>query len=181
MASTGHAADTASKFAVRGAGATSCATFLAAADKPADYDRFGNWLLGYVTARNRAEPSTYDFIPTDAGQDFPNIVAVVCKSRPDDTLEAAASGALSALAPMRQTEASPLIDVTVDGQTLRVRQQALRNLQQALATRKFYDGAIDGAPNARFITALKTFQQSEALPATGRPDIDTFIRAMMKR
>ncbi|MEO7470455.1 MAG: peptidoglycan-binding domain-containing protein [Sphingobium limneticum] len=180
-ASTGHAADTNAKFAVRGPGASSCAAYLASANKPADHERFASWLLGYASARNRAEPSTYDFIPTDAGQDFPNIVSVVCKNRLEDTLEAAASKAINALAPLRQTDASPLVDVNADGQMVQVREQALRRLQQALIGKKFYNGAADGAPSAQFIAALKKFQRSESLPATGLPNIDTFIRAILKR
>lgn len=50
----------------------------------------------------------------------------------------------------------------------------------ALIDQKFYKGRADGASNARFVQALRDFQQSEKLPVTGLPGIDTFIRAVIK-
>lgn len=180
-ANAANAADREGKFSVRGLGSRTCSTFLAAANEPVEYDRFGSWLLGYVSARNRAEPETYDFIPTEAGTDFPNIVAVVCKTSPEATLQVAADKAIAALAPMRQTVASPLVQLQSEGRTVAIRQDALRTLQQALIRRKLYKGSADGDSNPRFIAALKDLQRKEGLPVTGLPDIDTFIRAILKR
>jgi hypothetical protein len=179
-ASAGQAADGTGKFSIRGPGSQSCANYLAAASKPDAYAHFGSWLLGYVSARNRAEPKTYDFIPTEAGTDFPNVVAVICKTRPQSRLEQAANAAITVLGPMRQTVASPLIDVQADGKTVAIRQEALRTLQTALIAKSFYKGKSDGLSSARFIAALKEFQRKEKLPITGLPNIDTFIRAIIK-
>lgn len=45
-----------------------------------------------------------------------------------------------------------------------------RQLQEALATRGFYDAPADGAFGPRSQEALRTFQESQRLPATGIPD-----------
>ena len=176
-----HAADRSGRFAIRGLGSQDCAAFLASTDKPDDYARFGSWLLGYVSARNRAELQTYDFIPTERGVDFPNIVAVVCRTRPQANLAAAAESALVAIAPLKQTSSSPLVEIRTPDGNVMIHQEALRKLQQALIDRRLYRGAADGRSNPPFIDALKDFQRSEKLPATGLPNIDTFIRAIIKR
>jgi hypothetical protein len=179
--SVGQAADPRGQFSIRGPGSQSCANYLAAASKPDDYARYGSWLLGYVSARNRAEPNTYDVIPTEPGTDFPNIVAVICKSNVQVTVEQAANSAIAVIGPMRQTAASPMIDVQVDGKTVAIHQESLRRLQQGLIAKNAYKGSADGISSARFIAALKDFQRKEGIAVTGLPDIDTFIRAIIKR
>lgn len=179
-ASAGHAADSTGKFSIRGPGSQSCATYLAAVAKPDGYARFASWLLGYVTARNRAEPGTYDLVPTETGTDFPNIVAFICKSSTQATVEQAAFSAITALGPLKQTAASPLVNVQADGKSVMIHQDSLRRLQQALIAKNAYKGSADGASSARFTAALKDFQRKEGIAVTGLPDIDTFIRAIIK-
>lgn len=180
-ASAGQAADRSGKFSIRGPGSQSCAAFLAAAGKPEDYARYASWLLGYASARNRIEPNTYDFIPTEAGADLPNIVAVICRSNDKASVEQAAHSAIAALAQMRQASASPLVEVQADGKRVKIHQEALRTLQTALIARKAFTGKADGFASASLVAALKNFQRKESIPVTGLPDIDTFIRVLIKR
>lgn len=176
-----YAADQSGKFAIRGLGSQSCAAFVAARDRPDDYARFGNWLLGYLTARNRAEANTYDLMPTERGVDFPNVVAVVCSARPQSNLATAAESAITAIRPLRQMSASPLVEIISDGSRISIHQEAVRTLQKALIARQLFGGQADGRPSEAFVAAIKNFQRSERLAATGLPDIDTFIRAIIKR
>jgi len=180
-ASAGQAADGSGKFSIRGPGSQSCAAYLAAAGKPEDHARYASWLLGYASARNRIEPNTYDFIPTEAGTDFPNIVTVICKSNGKASVEQAAHSAITALAPMRQASASPLVEVQADGKAVKIHQEALRTLQTALIAKKAFSGRADGLASTPLVAALKEFQRKESIPVTGLPDIDTFIRAVIKR
>lgn len=179
--SAGQAADSSGKFSIRGPGSQSCAAYLAAAGTPEDHARYASWLLGYASARNRIEPNTYDFIPTEAGTDFPNIVTVICKSNGKASVEQAAHSAIIALTPIRQASASPLVEVQADGKTVKVHQEALRTLQTALIAKKAFSGRADGLASAPLVAALKDFQRKESIPVTGLPDIDTFIRAVIKR
>ena len=181
VAAPGHAADTGGKFAVRGFGSETCGAYLAALAKPDDFIRYGAWLLGYATAHNRLDAGTYDIIPTETGVDFANVVAVICRTNPRASLETAANDAIRTMAPMRQLEASSVVQVQADGKTVAIRQESLKRLQSALIGRNLYKGPANGASSPQFVSALKDFQRREAIPVTGLPDIDTFIRAIIKR
>lgn len=178
---TAQAADASGNFAVRGLGSQTCATYVAAVAKPEEFARYGNWLLGYATAQNRTTPDAYDVIPTEPGTDFPNVVAVVCRTNLQMPLENAAASAISVMKPLRQTAASPLVQVSTDGKTVAVRQDSLKRLQTALIAKQMFKGTANGASSAAFTDALKAFQRKEGIPVTGLPDIDTFIRAIVKR
>lgn len=180
-AGTAQAADASGNFAVRGLGSQTCAAYVAAAGNPEEFARYGNWLLGYATAQNRTTPDTYDVIPTEPGTDFPNVVAVVCRTNPQMLLENAAASAIGVIKPLRQTAASPLVQVSADGKTVSIHQDSLKRLQTALIAKQAFKGAATGASSAAFTDALKAFQRKEGIPVTGLPDIDTFIRAIVKR
>lgn len=180
-AGTAQAADASGNFAVRGLGSQTCATYVAAAAKPEEFARYGNWLLGYASAQNRLMPDTYDVIPTEPGADFPNVVAVVCRTNPQILLENAAASAISVMKPLRQPATSPLIQFSVDGKSVAIRQDSLKRLQTALIAKQLFNGTANGASSAAFTDALKAFQRKEGIPVTGLPDIDTFIRAIVKR
>ncbi len=64
---------------------------------------------------------------------------------------------------------------------VQVRQAAPQQLGTALAAKKLYKGVTSGQPNGDFYKALKTLQEREKLPVTSSPDIDTFIRAIIKK
>jgi len=179
-AGSGQAADASGKFSIRGPGSQGCETYLASVGNVQVRARIASWLLGYATARNRLEPDTYDFIPTESGADFPNVVAVICKANQKATIEQAAHAAITALAPMRQSAASPLVELRADGKTINIHQEALRTLQAALIGKAAFNGRADGLASAAFVAALKDFQRKESIPVTGLPDIDTFIRAIIK-
>ena len=179
-AGTARAADANGSFAIRGIGSESCGTYVAALAKPDEFTRYASWLLGYATAHNRLAPDTYDIIPTEPGVDFPGVVAVVCRSNPQMLIENAASSAVTAIRPLRQTVASPLVQVSADGKTVSIHQDSLKRLQAALLAKQIFKGAANGVSSPSFTDALKAFQRKEGIPVTGLPDIDTFIRAIVK-
>ena len=178
---TAQAADKTGNFSVRGLGSQTCEAYVAALARPDDFLRYGNWLLGYATAHNRLATDTYDTMPTEGGTDFPNVVAVVCRTNPRMLLENAAASAIDVIRPLRQTAASPLVQVTADYKTVSIHQESLKRLQTALIAKQAFKGMATGAPSAAFTDALKAFQRKEGIPVTGLPDIDTFIRAIVKR
>ena len=175
-----HAADAGNGFAVRGLGSQACSAYVSALSKPEEFAHYGNWLMGYATAHNRILPDTYDIIPTEPGVDFPNVVAVICRTNSQMLLETAASSAVTAIKPLRQTASSPLVVVSADGKSVSIHQESLKRLQAALIAKQVFKGAATGTPSPQFTDALKVFQRREAIPVTGLPDIDTFIRAIVK-
>jgi len=174
------AADSNGRFSVRGLGGHSCADYLAATGKPAELGAYSSWLLGYATARSRVEAGTFDMLPTQGGLDFVNVVGAVCRQQQTALLETVADQTLRVLAPVRQAAETPLVQVQADSKSVAIRQASLQQLQTALIARKFYKGTATGAPSPQFIDALKAFQRKEGIAVTGLPDIDTFIRAIIK-
>lgn len=174
------AADGNGKYSVRGLGGHSCADYLAAAGKPAEVGAYSSWLLGYATARSRLEAATFDMLPTQDGLDFVNVVSAVCRQQQSALLETVVDQTLRLLAPLRQAAETPLVQMQADNKSVSIRQDSLRRLQTALIARKFYKGTVTGVSSAQFVDALKAFQRKEGIAVTGLPDIDTFIRAIIK-
>ena len=52
---------------------------------------------------------------------------------------------------------------------VRSRSDLMRDVQEALASRGYYDGAIDGAVGPRISQAIRDFEQGERLRLTGEP------------
>jgi len=74
-----------------------------------------------------------------------------------------------------------VVQVEADGKTVAIRQDALKLLQSALIAKNLYKGDANGASSPQLVAAIKGFQRKEAIAVTGLPDIDTFIRAVIKR
>jgi len=181
MAGQAAAADANGKFVVRGVGGATCETYLQAIRNPAVSSTYVSWLQGYATATNQMTPRTYDITPTNDGLDFAKVVAVVCNASRQDSLQVAAVKTIAALQPVRQAGESQNVTVTADGKSVQIHQGALQILQAGLAAKKLFGGMANGLPSAELTKAIKAFQASEKLPVTGLPDIDTFIRAVVKR
>ncbi|MCS6804783.1 MAG: peptidoglycan-binding domain-containing protein [Acidobacteriota bacterium] len=56
---------------------------------------------------------------------------------------------------------------------LQLSRQTVRQVQQALKDRGYYDGAVDGIMGVRTRRAIQAFQQEKGLSATGRIDEQT--------
>ncbi|TNE45367.1 MAG: peptidoglycan-binding protein [Sphingomonadales bacterium] len=175
------AADGAGRFSVRGIGAKSCADYSAALADRAAVSSYASWLMGYASARNRDGTRTFDILPTQQGLDLVNIVAAICKGRQAMVVESAANEAVALLGPMRQEMETPLVRFEAGGKSVSIRQGALVSLQRALIDKKFFRGPADGAPGRPFAEALRSFQKAEGIAVTGLPDMDSFIRAILKR
>jgi hypothetical protein len=177
------ASDAAGKFTVRGVGSNPCSAVQASLksnDKIAG-SLYLSWLMGYASAYNRHVPQTFDILPTSAGGDLLGIVMAVCRVSPNASLETATAQSLSAVAAMRLTRETPIVKVTADGKTVEIRQEALTNLQQNLSEKGLYRGPVNGVSSPALVAAIKAIQTREKLEVTGLPDIDTMIRAILKK
>jgi hypothetical protein len=178
--SEAKAADAAGRFAVRGVGSRSCGDYRAALGDAASTAPYASWLMGYVSARNRNSAELFDVLPTQPGIDLLNVVAVICGTRETMVLETAASEAVRVLRPLSQASETPLVQFRTGKGSVTIRQGALVRLQTALIDRKLFKGPANGIPSAEFAAALRAFQKKEAIPVTGLPDMDSFIRAILK-
>lgn len=66
--------------------------------------------------------------------------------------------------------AAPVVD--------RTERELLRGLQQALADRGFYDGAVDGIAGSRTRAAIKAFQSKQSMDATGEASIALLMKVV---
>ena len=176
-----QAADTNGRYVVRGVGSATCEVYLAGLKDPAVAPRNLTWLLGYETATTQAAAQTFDIMPTNGTMDFANVVTLLCRSNPKQTLVDAATQAVLTLQPLRQVTETPLVTFQFQGKSVQLRQGAAQQLAAALAAKKLYKGDTSGQPNADFYKAIKALQEREKLTVTSLPDIDTFIRAVIKQ
>ncbi len=176
------ASDATGKFTARGVGSNPCSAVLTSLkDDKIATSLYGSWLMGYASAYNRNVPQTFDILPTATGSDLMGIVMAVCRISPTASLETATAQALAAIAPMRLTRETPLVKVVSDGKSVDIRQEAVTNLQQGLLDKGLYRGPVNGVSSPALITAIKALQTREKLTPTGLPDIDTLIRAVLKK
>ncbi len=164
-------ADANARFAIKGVGVQTCQQFVdARAARAQAYMRFRSWLEGYVTAVNRYEPQTFDSAPWGTTEVLTVILDNYCQETPDERFVQAVQKLTITLKEDRLIEASPLLTVTVSGQTTRVYEEVLRRVQVALAERGLYDSEPDGVFGPKTREAIATFQISEGLDGTGLPD-----------
>ncbi len=176
-----QASDANGRYVVRGVGGSTCEIYLAGLNDAVVAPRHLAWLLGYATAANEGAPQTFDIMPTTGTMDFANVVTLLCRTDPKNTLVSAANQAVLILRPLRQVTETPLVTFTFQGKSVQVRQAAAQQLATALAAKKLYKGDTSGQPNGDFYKAIKTLQEREKLPVTSLPDIDTQIRARLKK
>lgn len=176
------ASDAAGKFTVRGVGSNACSAVLTSLkDDKIATSLYGSWLMGYASAYNRNVAQTFDILPTPTGSDLMGIVMAVCRISPTASLETATAQALTAVSAMRLTRETPLVKVVSDGKSVDIRQEAVTNLQQALLDKGLYRGPVNGVSSPALVASIKTLQTREKLAPTGLPDIDTMIRAILKK
>lgn len=73
--------------------------------------------------------------------------------------------------------ATPLPQPRPEG--TRSRTELLRDVQQELASRGYYDGAVDGAPGPRIVQAIRDFESAQRLRSTGEPS-ETLLAQIRK-
>ncbi len=177
-----HAADAQHDFAVRGVGALQCSAFLKPTGQAAAFERVSveNWVLGYLTAENRLTPNTYDIMALQAPQVLPNLVAALCQSNPNASVESVVAGLVQRLAPIKIDRNSPLITTKAAQNEVEIRQATLVLVEKALMTRRYYRGRGDGKYGPDLQKALTKFQKDQSLPQTGLPDSATVLRLLIE-
>lgn len=175
------AADAQGNYLVRGIGTEPCAAFLSGLAAKESSPRQISWLMGFASAHNKLDAQTFDIIPTSDGLDFVKVVGLMCKADGKQTLDMAANRAVEALKPMRLAVQTLPVTLNFQGGSAVIRSGALQMLQIALTQKKAYRGPIGGNPTPEFYKSLKDFQTKEGIAATGLPDIDTFVRAVLKK
>lgn len=174
-----QASDTDGNFALRGYGSRTCEMYQTEKSDPGHANQYGSWLMGYVTARNRLQPDTFDILPFIDGMVLLQAISAVCADRKDITVENATSEVIRAIAPLHQRSASAALTIERGGQTVRIREEAIAKLQARLIERRLYAGSADGKWTDELSSAIQEFQLREQIASTGLPDLATLVRALV--
>lgn len=180
------AADSAERYAVRGAGAQQCEQFLSyLQSRDANAKReavliYDAWLAGYTTHVNRVSKETYDVSPIVNAIDMLNLLVEQCQRNPKALVESIVAGVLSALSTARVAEESNLVTIG-DGESQRsYRKATIIDVQQKLIDLKYLKGNADGRFGPKSGEALIKFQKDEGLDPSGFLDRQTILKILLK-
>jgi hypothetical protein len=170
------AMDAAGNFAIKGAGATSCAQYTQALDdKAREIYLFAGWIDGYLTGVNQLQRETFDVAPWQTTELLAQLLANYCRQRPEAQFMLAATHLLQSMYPVRLETSSELVKTENGTDVAFVYKAVLQQVQEALNERG-YDVAADGAFGPQTQQALKAFQRENDIPAvTGLPDQQTLM------
>jgi hypothetical protein len=167
------------EFGVKGIGASDCATAVREynAGTP-NAMMYGGWLYGYLTAVNQATPETFDLASWQDLNTLTNFVIDYCRKNPRTSFAQAVFNMATALKPMRLTTASQPVRFVHNNKPFILYGEVIGRIGQVLKAKGFYKGALAARPvfDAEMAGALKRFQASNRLPATGEPDQFTLFR-----
>lgn len=177
-----QAADDDGDYAIRGAGGFACERYVQAVEEQGDNVRqFVRWMEGYATGLNRLQDDTFDVSPILDPAAMANLMVSICRQNPEIAFETAVAQGMNSLSPVRERAASAAETLENDGNTLMVRRETMRRVQQALAELGHYDSSIDGLYGPGTRRAIVAFQESAELASTGLPDPDTLLNLLLAR
>ena len=165
------AGDGEARHAVRGAGVVDCATFLAEKGAASDaYVMMGGWIDGYITAYNQLSESTYDITTFQSTELLVTVIEGHCEDNPEHRLFTVVSSIAEQLRDQRLREASPILNVRVDGKATRLYRETVARMQARLGEGGHYDGPASGNYDAATLEAVQSYQASIGYEPTGFPD-----------
>ncbi|WP_405224900.1 peptidoglycan-binding domain-containing protein [Lentisalinibacter sediminis] len=165
------AGDGEARHAVRGAGVVDCASFLAEKGAASDaYVMMGGWIDGYITAYNQLSESTYDITTFQSTELLVRVIEGHCEDNPEHRLFTVVSSIAEQLREQRLREASPILNVRVDGKATRLYRETVARMQARLGEEGHYDGKASGNYDAATLEAVQSYQASIGYEPTGFPD-----------
>jgi Putative peptidoglycan binding domain len=171
-------------FAIKGIGATDCATAVReySAGSP-NAMMYGGWIYGYLTGLNQLTPGTFDLAPWQDLNTLTNFVVEYCKKNPKTTFSEATFKMAVALNPDRLTARTDYLRFAVNGKGFTLYAATFDRVAAKLVAK----GLLKSKPadaktgfNADMVKALKAFQSSRKLKATGEPDQATLFELLQR-
>jgi hypothetical protein len=177
LGSRAIAADDTGAFAIKGAGALNCQTFVAERAKQSNlYYMIGGWLDGYLSGVNQYQEGTYDATSYESPELLLLIMQNHCADNPDDLLFSVVSSLIGTLAPDRLTNVSPMVTIRVGDRQGRLYELVLERMQRELEERGHLPAESPPGFTDEMIDAIKAYQASIAFEPTGFPDQATLLR-----
>ena len=174
LSSPASAASKDGKFAVEGPGQASCERILHAKEVDAnEFARYLGFMEGYISAANRYEPNTFDLTPWHTSQALTLILTKHCETHPKAVLGVVMQEFVVAMMPVRLASYSPREKIADGANHAEVYEAIIKRSQEMLAKRGLYTGPADGQYSPAMGDAIRTFQETAHLDATGVPDTAT--------
>ncbi len=171
VAGAARAGDADGHHAVRGAGVVDCAAFLAEKEANSEaYVMIGGWIDGYLTAYNQLSDATYDITSYQSTELLVTVIEGHCEGNPEHRLFTVVGSIAEQLREQRLREASPILNVRVDGKATRLYRETVARMQARLGESGYYDGPASGNYDAATLEAVQSFQTSIGYEPTGFPD-----------
>lgn len=177
LGGTAQAADSAGKFAVKGAGVTLCGHFTQQVEeKKPEFYAYAGWIEGYLTAINGYQRETFDIAPWQNTKLLALMLAQHCRKNPEESFAIAVRRMTQALFPQRLANQSELVVARNGDQGIRLYKAIVERVQLSLQDR----GLFNGEPNGNYDTATRdavlAFQEKEKLAQSGLPDAATLLK-----
>ena len=168
-------ADTEGKYALEGPGRISCAAFSELSTQDAtQLQTLAGWTLGYISAHNRFVAETYDLTSWQNVQTLMALARQYCDANAESSFEIALLEVMKWAAASRLVSESQLVSIGTDDKTVVLYQSTIETARQKL-TDKGYD---TGSSDTELASALRAYQLSEKLEATGLLDQSTLARLL---
>jgi len=173
------AADEQGQFAIRGAGLINCALYSRERAAGRDVSLItAAWADGYVTGINQYAAQTYDLLSFETTELLMAILDEHCQSNPNDPVFGVLTNLFEQIWADRLTEKSEITTIVLAEREARHYVQFIERAQSRLQEEGFYSGPISGEYTALMVEAVKQYQESVGLNATGFPDQVTLWRLM---
>lgn len=171
------AADSAGKFAVKGAGITRCSHYVTQVDeKKSEFYVYAGWIEGYLSGVNGYQKDTFDIAPWQNTKLLALMLAAHCRENPQESFAQAVRRMTEALFPRRLREQSEMLLARSGNKGIRLYRAVVEQVQLALADRGLYSGQTDGEYDKNTREAVLAYQKKEKLEENGLPDAATLLR-----
>lgn len=183
LAASAHlaGADAQQRFAIKDAGLSTCREYLQARDaRSPEYQRFGGWLNGYLTATNRYEPDTFDLAPWQSTGILTAWLAERCRKDPQIPFVRAVAALANKLGADRLRAHSERVTVSNGPASATLYAEVLHAALRRLSALGYSEVALDGRFDPPTRAAIEAFQRDRGLPATGVPDPATLAKLLQQ-
>lgn len=176
----GNAADSKGAYAIDGGGGAPCKAFTDSrkADNKNAAGLFAGWVDGYLSAANQNSPDTFDLTPWQTTDLLLVLLGRYCDSYPEDSFEIAVNNLRKALHTQRLATRSETLLAGNKEKGVPIYREIMVRAQQRLKQQGFYSGALDGNYGQAMNTAIRAFQEKNAITVTGLPDQETLFRLL---
>ena len=162
-------------YAIKGAGLSSCKSFLQSVDnQDSAYLVYGGWIEGHITALNQQLENTFDLTPWQTTPFLLKLIAQNCRNKPEVQFHQMVRAMLGEFLSQKIVEGKSFIKLNNDN-SLIYQEDVIVQTKKALQVKGYFEGELDMEWNQDSVQALKKFQNDKSLPETGFPSQDTLF------